>query len=470
VFLALALSFGSLFVFLTPPLQVPDEEAHLLRSYQLSEGRIISEKRGLVTGDTLPTSLQTLILRFRPLFGRSEQKTTSTDILSALSITYNLEDRSFLGFSRTAIHPPLPYFPQTLGIFFARICSSSVLVSLYSGRLVNVLAAIALTFFAIRCTPIGKWTFAALALTPMAVFQAASLSPDALTNALSFLFTAKVFQFALGKDERVSSRRALLLCLLGAGIALTKQVYFLLPLCYVLIPASRVGSPWRYWNCFALVMATTLFAVMSWGSVVRAIYSPADLELGIGMDPQEQFRAMRNDPFEFLLVVWRTFLLSPVYATQYMGGLLGWLDTPLAAWIVIFEFVFLVMILVTDFDPQANPTGRQAVLALMVALLVSLTIVVIIHLTWDPVGLSYVVLQGRYFIPIGPLVGLAASWLGHWKSSAISKVSQVIPIAVTLCVPLILSSTLVCIHDRYFVDSEQAALKRAIKSDQAVSP
>ena len=37
-FVALSLVFGTLFAFLTPPFQVPDEPSHYLRAYAISEG------------------------------------------------------------------------------------------------------------------------------------------------------------------------------------------------------------------------------------------------------------------------------------------------------------------------------------------------------------------------------------------------------------------------------------------------
>ena len=38
VFAGLALLFGSIFVFLIPPFQSPDEPNHFLRAFQVSEG------------------------------------------------------------------------------------------------------------------------------------------------------------------------------------------------------------------------------------------------------------------------------------------------------------------------------------------------------------------------------------------------------------------------------------------------
>ena len=51
IYLVLAMVFGLLLVFITPPLQVPDEIDHLNRSYQLAELNIFQ------FDSTVPTSL-----------------------------------------------------------------------------------------------------------------------------------------------------------------------------------------------------------------------------------------------------------------------------------------------------------------------------------------------------------------------------------------------------------------------------
>ena len=43
---------------------------------------------------------------------------------------------------------------------------------------------------AIRLIPFGKWILLVLALSPTALFQAATISPDAISNGIGFLFIA----------------------------------------------------------------------------------------------------------------------------------------------------------------------------------------------------------------------------------------------------------------------------------------
>lgn len=49
---------------MNPPFQVPDEQFHFYRAYQISESTLISTKNGYETGDYLPSSLPRTAFNF----------------------------------------------------------------------------------------------------------------------------------------------------------------------------------------------------------------------------------------------------------------------------------------------------------------------------------------------------------------------------------------------------------------------
>jgi uncharacterized membrane protein/Tfp pilus assembly protein PilF len=464
VYLVLALVFGGAFLVSTPPFQVPDEEGHFRRAVEISEGHLIARKQGNVTGDDLPRGVEALYARFAPLQNHPEEKTSFADVRDAAGLARDGE-RDFVAFSNAAVHPPLTYLPQALGIGLAGIFSPSLLVGLYAGRLWNLLAATALTWLAVRRAPVCQWAFAALALTPMTLFLSASLSSDALTNALSFLLVAQVLACALGPAGRVSGRSLAALAVLGAAVGLAKQAYFLLPLGYLMIPAARLGSRARYWTGLALVMGATLLPVAAWSLVVRNIYSPPDTKYG--MDPREQFARMRSDPVEFVRVLFRTAENAPIYGEEYLG-FLGYLDTRLPGWLHLTELALLVAVFVSAGDPRAGVRGWQALVAAGVALLTGLTVLVIMHLTWDKVGAPEISVQGRHLIPLGPLVAVAASWVGGRLPQAVRQGYRYVPAAAGVVIPVVLAAALFQMHARFFVDSDADRATRCCSRGQAL--
>ena len=152
------------------------------------------------------------------------------------------------------------------------------------------------------------------------------------------------------------------MALLGIAIGQSKQAYFLLPACYLLIPRDKLGSTRRYFLGFALVMVVTLLSVAAWGLVVRGIYSPANIEYGI--DPRRQLVLIISDPRHFLLGVMDVLRQFPMYLCQYVG-VLGWLDTRLPRWLLQAELVVMLFIFVSDFDSRVMFSTRQALLALV---------------------------------------------------------------------------------------------------------
>ncbi len=475
-YLVLALVFGGLFLAVTPPFQVPDEENHFRRAYEVSERRFFPVKRGEFTGDFLPRGIDDLWQRFSSLPQHREEKTSASEIAESAAIVYQTDDRQFAVFSNTAIHPQLTYLPQALAIFAARQFSPSVLVGFYAARVLNFATATLLTWLALRLTPVGKWAMSALALTPMALYESASLSSDALTNALAFLLVAQVLACALGPADRVSARALVALIASSAALALAKQAYFLLPLAYLLIPVQKMGSRVRYWCGFALVMAASLLPVVAWSFVVRDVYSPPDVRYAI--DPAEQFRRMISRPAELFNLITGTAWRAPTYGEEYLG-FLGWLDTRLPVWVYIVQALLLVFICLTDNSPPLAITTGQAITAACIGLLTVFAAFFVLHLTWDAIGAPYVGIQGRHLIPAGPLLAVALTRLGPGLFGAFATdLSRRGHVAFLLVSPVILSASLVQLWDRFYHDTDvtraerlyqrgQALLKQPEKSEQA---
>jgi uncharacterized membrane protein len=459
VYLALALVFGCAYVVVTPPFQVPDEGAHFRRSFATSEGHIVCLKKVDETGDVQPVALTRLEDPYRRFFRHHEEKITPEQIFECRSVSVDGAEREFVAFSNTAIHPPLPYLPQAAGILLARLLSGSALACFYAGRLANLLVTVTLIFLAIRTTPVGRWTFTALALLPMTLALAASVSSDALTIALSFLFVAQVLELAMNSSDTITDRSVAALALLSAAIGFAKQAYFFLPFCYFMIPSARFGGTIRYLTRGVIVSGACLFSVAAWSYVVRGIYSPADLSNG--MNPWEQFRLMRNDPLEFLHTLARTLPWTPLYAEEFVGWL-GPMDIRLPGWVYICELTVLLTVAICDFGPRPGLRARQVVVAAGVLCTVTLSLLVIIHLTWDPVGARNISLQGRYFIPIAPLAALVTGWcLGRFLPAPFFQRRPAVYFVMTLAAIAASQAALSHIHACYFVDSAECAAQRS---------
>src|SRR4028118_963467 len=243
VLLLLGGVFGLLFVFLTPPALVGDEPNHFFRAYQISEGVIIGEKRGDLSGGWIPKSV---LLVNRKLVGDIEMKPQvkfDTRLISEfLYLPLNDEDKVFERFPNTVIYNPIPYTPQVIGILIGKFFNASPLVLIYLARIVNLFFFLGLAYLAITTTPIHKWVFCLLCLTPTNVFQVASASADAFTYGICFLTIACFLSYALEEERKLKSVDIVKIFVISLLAVLSKQAYVLLPLLFLMIPGWKFTS------------------------------------------------------------------------------------------------------------------------------------------------------------------------------------------------------------------------------------
>lgn len=455
-FVALSLGLGALMVGAVAPFQAPDEIDHFRRAFQISEGVLVPERRPGppgdperlvgVTGGELPASLWAAYLVFDPLILRPDRALTPSTLDASLRIRLAPERRSFTTFANTALASPLPYLPQALGIALARLFSDRVVVLAYAGRVANLALATLLLAAAIRATPVLKWSFTALALSPMALSQSVSLSSDASTNALSFLLVAIILRCALGSRGRVGRSSLALLGLLSLALGLVKQMYLALPLAAWLIPAERLGGGLRRLGLVALLLLVAAGGTLAWGRVAQRIFSP----IGPGIDPEAQLALLAANPLEFPGVVARTFAsYGGAVLKQYLG-VLGTLDTELP-WTLLLAYAFFVLLVAAmEYEPAVRLRPGQRLVAVGVALLAFLGVCVSIHLVAGRVGERMLWLQGRYFIPLGPLLLVALYGVGRGLPGLSTHARAELPWMVPLALGGVLAVAIGLVGQRFF--------------------
>jgi uncharacterized membrane protein len=438
-FLWIGAIVGVCLVLLTPPFQVPDEYQHFYRAYQLSEGQILADYHvGECSGYTrdrqdipcsggyLPKSLLVTVRQVSPpnLRGSAEVQQNPQDIFALLDLPLQPSDRTFIRFQGAALYSPVPYIPQIIGIAVGRILGVSPLIMFYLARFVNLLAWLGLGYWAIWKTPMVSWLFALLLLMPMSLFQAGSLSADAVTNGLVFLLTATFLQYSLAKTT-ISDRDLWFLGILCLGLPLVKPAYIPLIFLFLLIPASKINSektstdlqdsprhsqlfPFRFFSKYTAVgggiVAASTLTMLGWSSVAGDNYG----KIYPSILPKEQLLFVLQHPFEYIGILFHTLReFGGQYLVEFIGKL-GWLDTPLPLVAVIsYWLVLLVVALVGEENSQIAIAWWQKLILGLVGLASSGLIFTLIYAAGSPVGANIIQgVQGRYFIAIAPTVFL----------------------------------------------------------------
>lgn len=447
VFLFLGLFFGLLFVFVTPPAVVGDEPNHFFRAYQISEGQIIGERRDYLSGGWLPESV---VLTNRKLVSNIEMnhdvKFDTNLISELLYLPLEPEKQVFERFPNTVVYAPVPYFPQVLGILTGKIFGASPLVMIYLARIVNLFFFILLAFAAIRITPLHKWVFCLICLTPTAVFQAASASVDAFTYGICFLTIAVFLSHALNDKEKLESADLLKIFVLTLLAVLSKQAYILLPFLFLLIPRRKIGSTGKYLLIFSCLFAVCLFAEAVWSFLVKAIYLPYRIDIPI--NPEQQLAFIINHPLKFITLAARNYIFSLGYYLKTFFGQLTWFDLYVPTYLIVFIYLVIVGAALLDKDSKKTISKINKFIFLSIITGTAFIISALLYMSWSPIGGDFVEgIQGRYFIPVAPLIFLLfyqhkLNWR-HFRGFA--------PLIVAATVIFSLIITLLTIYQRYYV-------------------
>ncbi len=488
MFLLLGMVYGILFVFFTPPFQVADETNHFYRAYQMSEGRLVAVKkqpsllspaqraerdralsevqRLLVKGDTatallkfydvkgqggigglLPESLVTTTMAFVPLLNTTNRQ-SFRDISSLLTLPLNEERRTFIHFPNTALYSPLPYLPQAFGIAFGKMLHSSPLALMYLGRIANLFIWGALVYFAIKITPIGKWFFFLLALMPMSLSEAASLSADGFTYGISFLLVAVFLRnaFVLTEGSRAGVFSVLALSLL---LSLSKQAYFLVPLLFLLIPVEKIGTKKRYYAIFLLICLVDFSAILFWTLVADVYKDFYTLYSAIipAWSGERQILFILSHPLQYCSTVITTFIQNGRLYMDSFVGQLGQFDTALPE---PFRISFIGMLFVAVLSEGCGNISfslKQRIVLLATLLLSILLVSTLAFIGWSAVGSKSITLHGRYFIPLAPLFFL----LFYNKKTGLYLEGVWSRLAITGYAIFSLAFTLHVLADRYYI-------------------
>ncbi len=404
-FLIIGLIYGLGFLLATPAFQVPDEYEHFYRALYVSEGHLIPEKLGNTSGVYVPESVKmtsdTVNDQWHSFLENNNNKTNLTKLLY---VPFNSKNMVFEDISRIAVitYSPVPYLIAAFGIDLGKLFNLSPLVLLYIGRLANLLAWIFLTYLAIRITPIHKWVFLMIALIPMTLFEAASLSADSFLFGISFLIIAIFFKYAFDDNKKkIGIKEIYILFILLLLIGLAKSNYFLLLLLIFLIPVVKFGNRKNMFFVTGFLFLSVAAVIGIWMFLTNNLYAPIVPQVSIS----GQIAYILGDPFRFPYVLINTFISRGAsYQYLFVGNF--WLSVPLPTWWLGFYLATIIPVALLD-QNKIDITKNQKLVSSIAFILAFITTCAVIYITWTPVGQNIIDgIQGRYFIPILPLLFL----------------------------------------------------------------
>ena len=234
--------FGVAFALTLPPLAGADEGVHFLRAWHVSNGHTFAES-GHRAGDPAPdlgAHVPSGLYRGLGdlLIDGQLSRTNARKVWSHVWDPAPTGRPVFVDFAAAAVYPPVPYVPSAIGIRIGRLLGVSPFFLVLLARLADLAAFVALLALAIRRLPSRTWVLAILALTPVVVFQAATVSADVVTTALALLVIADALALMARPVDDVPRGLLVETVLATLALALCKQPYFLAA-ALLLLPAWR---------------------------------------------------------------------------------------------------------------------------------------------------------------------------------------------------------------------------------------
>ncbi len=407
-FFAVALVSGIGMAVILPPLGGYDEPVHFMRAWQISDGGLFAsagttnEGRGF-GGDAPASIVVDLGGLMRDGVFASENEHSASSVWSHIDDPAPHGHATFVSFPSTAVYAPAPYLPAAFALRIGRALGLSAFMLVLLARLAGIVAYAALGALAVHRIPARKWLLAVVLLAPVAVFQAATISADALTIALALLVVADALALS---DRTTDAVRPALLIEVGVvtlALALAKQPYFMVA-ALLLIPA------WRHRGRVAATLGAILVAAggiaLAWSTWAQAHYIPPDIPVAYlghtnyayrDVDTTAQLEYVRGHPWSFLRAIGETLGYVPGSLAHDVVAQASWWRVPT----IVAVLAAVLLIGAAFVDARPLPAARAfAIMGGALALVMTLTIFLLAYTGWNAVRAPRIdAFQGRYLFP-----------------------------------------------------------------------
>jgi len=399
VFVIALAVFGVVYMFMFPPATVPDEPSHFYTAYRYSNFMTFNFEQRSANGVLMRQGDNIVI------------KSTEASLEQ-----YNSEIKDFQWFcsdnTLTLVggdnikNAPFAYIISGLGIAFARLLHLGAYPMFYMGRFFNLLVFIAMAYYAMKKMPFGKIAIFAISMTPMVLHLAASYSYDAFIIGLAMVFVAKFLDAAYGHNT-IGIKNIVIISLIAFVLAPSKLVYVTIIFVVLLIPKNKFINA-KYHIAFkcSVILAGLIGLIFVQMASISTITATGEHLITWSGTPGYTISDIIKSPFHIAAVLYSTIIQKgDFYLGSLVGINLGWFQTSIEWYMGVgFLAIIAAAFIMKDDEPQPiKPSGKIWIACLIFAS--AFLIMISMLVSWTPLEYTYIEgVQGRYFIPLLPLV------------------------------------------------------------------
>lgn len=392
----------------------PDEGAHYLRAYEVSQGHLFNVKDNIGS----PINCTDYI--------------TIAKKYSLIAYYQNLAEKGggtchVNSINSASAYPPTAYLFLATAIKIGDAYGLTIEEKVVFARVFNGFFCLLLICISIYYISPEKYSMYSLLFSPMLMLILSAISADGVTIALSFSF------FALLTKEISSGKMGrwgfYLLLLVSALIGSTKIIYCLLCFSYIAVFINRFGLSINKNNYMEFLKSTIPGITATSVSLLCLAFTDRSMVyLGNGAQPLAQVNFILHNPIAFIKVILGVItnvdilyqVFSPVHLIQSKKYVLEMIFFVISiSWIGV---LFIEALIVKPLSKAFN----------FVIFCVSMVITILpLYMTYTPPGYSEVLgVQGRYFIPMLPIFIFITPYLPALKGKFFLRARLLLILAV----------------------------------------
>lgn len=403
LFLWISLIVGGLLCVYIPFGAGFDEETHLARIWDVSGLRMLPNS-GKNNVTYTPAAFFSLSYQRRYFL------TPAQDLLLPPHFERKIDRNDMLPYATRSVYPPVTFLPQAFVLTVGwRVFDFAIIPIAILARLAGLLMYVLGTYWAIRTLPVGKWVMFILAISPMALFQAATLNADGYTNAASFMFIAYVLKVYSERPAPVRRGQVLGIMALAIAVGLAKQGAFVVLPLLLILPYTRFSS--KKWFC-GMWAAAGLAVALAFGwsaiAVTRSAFAEEDGSLGI----ISQIKLVLANLPDFVRIFVTGVLKSlERYFREWVGVYGHWLGTVPTAVYWLYPLAVLTALFSEARQSLYPWKARMGIAGVFLASFAALAL--FFYVLYYAVGNENIAgVQGRYLISLTPMLFLPL--VGLW--------------------------------------------------------
>jgi len=405
IFVIIGLVFGLLIIFVNPPFYTADESTHFHKSYLVSRLEFLVRNNQKIWAADFPKSIVECRQRAMINWDRGD-KYSHSRFKAARNRPLKPQETLFTKVPIPSISP-IPYIPFSIGIAIGIFINDNPYWLVWFGRLAGLFTFLALMYIVIRSVPFGKGIFFLYGLTPIVLYQGASVTYDMLNNAMSFILLAVFLKYAFDPNFKLTGKKLALIFALILIHRFSKGGYPLIPFLFFLIPMQKIGKPWKAVLIGLCILLCWFIPDYTWGLLIGAqgyqvlAIGQKDVYFNSGMNIAFIF----SHPLDFLSILLRNIWWQAAMWTRGTMGRFGHAYLNLPDWFYILHG--LVLIFTAFFEPVYEYVLSRSLRWLLFGIGLGTVAVVIVgdFVTGSAVGGTVIFgLQGRYFVPAVPVL------------------------------------------------------------------